>query len=101
MTDAATECEPADTGTGDNPGGDSQAESVRGVIHIAPDTSAADTHRLRCRIHMDVLDAGKIDGQRIVGDAESAGIVTTAANGDLQSAGTSEGHRRDDVRYVR
>ena len=98
--DAAAERQPADAGTGNNPGGNRQAEGMRGMIHIAPDASAADAHGVRRRIHMHVLDAGKIDGQRIVGDAEAAGIVAAAANGDAQSAGSSEFHGRDHVRHV-
>ena len=70
------------------------------MIDVAPDASAADTNGIRGGIDMDVLDAGKIDGQRIVGDAEAAGIVPAAADGDPQSAGSAEFHRRDHIRHV-
>ena len=100
MAHAAAERQPADAGAGNNPGGDGQAEGVRGMIHVAPNASAADTHGVRRGIDMDVLDAGKIDGQRIVGDAEAAGIVTAAADGDFQSAGSSECHGGDHVGHV-
>ena len=49
---------------------------------------------------MHVLDAGKVDGQGIVGDAEAAGVVAAAADGDFQSAGSSEFHCGDHVRDV-
>ena len=100
MAQAAAERQSADAGARNNPSGNGQAEGMRGVIHIAPDASAADTNRTSCRIHMNVLDAGEVDGQGIVGDAEAAGIVPATADGDPQSAGSSEFHRRDHIGHV-
>src|ERR1700676_974814 len=73
---------------------------MRGVIHVAPDAAAADTHSVSRGIHLHVLDAGKVDGQGIVPDTEAAGIVAAAADGDAQSAGSPEFDSRDHVRHV-
>ena len=69
MSDTAAKRQAADAGTGNNSGRNRQSESMRGVIDVAPDAPTADTHGIRGGIDMDVLDAGKIDGQGIIGDA--------------------------------
>ncbi len=82
------------------PGGDGQAERVGGMIDIAPAAAAADAHRPRGRVHVDVADGREIDDQAIVADAEPAGIVAAAADRNAQLILAAETYRGHDVRHI-
>ena len=57
---------------------------MRGVIHVAPDTSAANCNGARRGIDLRVLDRRKINNQTVVTNSQTARIVAAAADGNQQ-----------------
>ena len=100
VSHAAAQRQTADAGGGNDSGGHSQSEGMRGMIDIAPCAAAADAHGSRGRIDMNKLDRGEIDHQAIVADSQAAGVMAAAANGDLQVMLTAEVNGRHHVGHV-
>jgi hypothetical protein len=63
-----------------------------GVIHIAPDASAAGCYSASRRIDSRVFDRRKINHQTVITNSQSTCIVTAAADGDEQIVISGEVH---------
>ena len=85
VADAAAERQAADAGGGDDPARRRQAELVRGPVDLAPGAAAADAHRARRRVDLDVAQRREVDHDAVVADAEAAAVVAAAAHGERRS----------------
>jgi hypothetical protein len=73
---------------------------MRRVINIRPRATASDAHGSGRRIHVYVLDAGKIDHQSIVNNSQASGIVAAASDGHAQALLPTEIECGNDIGHV-
>ena len=100
MAHAAAERQTGDAGAGNDARRNGEAEGVSGVVDCGPGAAGADEDRLCGRIDADVVDAGEVDHQAIVTDAEAGGVVSAAADRDFQAGSLAELHCGHYVRYA-
>jgi hypothetical protein len=73
---------------------------MSGMIDVPPQTAAARDDRLLLRIDADVFDRRQVDDEPVVDDAQPAGIVAAATDGQQHLLLAGESHGGHDVGYV-
>ena len=97
VPDPAAEREPADAGRGDDPGGRREPVLVGGRVDLVPGAAAAGPDRAARRVDLDRVQAGEVEHDAVVDDAEAAAVVAAAAHGEQQVVLACERDRRLDV----
>ena len=95
--DAAPEGEPADTGLGDDPTGNSETERVGFTIEIAKRGAALDAHGACRRVDVDGSHPREVDDKAIIAKGTATDVVAPASDGREQVVVTTEVDRGDDV----
>ena len=101
VPEAAAEREPGDAGGADDPAGHGEAERMRGVIELGQRRAALDAYAPRRRLHVDAVHRREVADDRVVRDAQPAGVVPPAAHREQHVAPSCEVDHRDDVGDVR
>jgi hypothetical protein len=74
---------------------------MRSLVDVLPERAAAHAHGMRLGVHLHAVEQRQVDDQRVVPDAEAAGVVAPATNGDRNLAIEAGLHARDNVGHVR
>ena len=74
---------------------------MRGVIHVAPNASAADSDSARRRIDPRVFDRAQVNDQTVVANSQASGVMTSAADCDEQIIFSGKVYAANYVSHVR
>ena len=74
---------------------------MRGVIHVAPNASAADSDSARRRIDPCVFDRAEVNDQTVVANSQASGVMTSAADCDEQIIFSGKVYAANYVSHVR
>jgi hypothetical protein len=97
VAEAAAERETADAGGRDDAARRGEAVLARGSVDLPPRAPAADAHRPRGRVDVDLLEGGEVDDDAVVARSQPAAVVAAAAYGERQVACAGEGDHRGHV----